>query len=87
MNKTDLERYYLSILPIKRMYDLGLITKKEFNDSEKFLAEKYCINNSNLYRLNDLTIKPTRVINSVTKEEVIGNEKSNNKNRTVTRIT
>jgi hypothetical protein len=87
MERSNLEQYLLSIQPAKSMRDEGIITHQEYSKIELFLAEKYCINKGNLYRLNDLTIPPTKVINSVTQEEVNKNEQNNNKDRSITRIT
>ncbi len=87
MKQDNTEKYLLSISPIHEMFKNGLITKKEYFEAEEFIAKKYCINKGNLYRLNDLTIPPTKVINSVTQEEVNKNEQNNNKDRSITRIT
>lgn len=86
MVRSNLEMYYLSIAPIKSMYDDGLMTKQEYIKAEYFLAEKYCINNGNLYRLIDLTIPRSRVIDIVPIEEVKNNEQNNNENRHITKV-
>lgn len=87
MKRSNLEKYLLSISPINEMYKNGLLIKKEYLEAEDFLAKRYCINKGNLYRLNDLTIPPNKVINSVMQEEVNKNEQNDNNNRSITRIT
>jgi len=86
MERSDLEKYYMSIEPIKAMFEEGVITKSEYIKSEAFLADKYCIKNGNLYRLNHLTKPPKRVIYSVTKEEVKDEGKEDNQTRSVTQV-
>ena len=87
MKRSNLEKYLLSISPIYEMLKKDILTKKEYSEAEHFLAKKYCINKGNLYRLNDLTIAPDKVINSVTQEEESKNEQNDNKNRSITRVT
>lgn len=58
MKRTKLERYYLSMAPIRTLLIEGVISKNEYYKSEQFLANKYCINEGNLYRLKDLTFDP-----------------------------
>ena len=86
MKRSDLEKYYLSIAPIKSMFDQGIINKSEYLKVESFLSNKYCIKNGNLYRLNHLTKPPKRVIYSVTKEEVKDEGKENNQTRSITQV-
>jgi len=86
MERSNLERYYLSIAPMKLMYDDGLMTKQDYIKAESFLAEKYCIKKGNLYRLIDLTIPRNRVIDILPAEEVKFNEKDNNEDRHVTKV-
>ncbi len=84
MNRTKLERYYLSMAPIKTMLEQGVISKKEYYKSEQFLADKHCINKGNLYRLKDLTFEPNKVIYSMTEEGADLNETNNTENRSNT---
>ena len=86
MERTNLEKYYLSIAPIKLMFDTGIIDKPDYQKAESFLAEKYCIKKGNLYRLNDLTIPSKRVIYRVSEEEVHNDEKNCNQSKHVTQI-
>ena len=86
MKRSDLEKYYLSVAPIKSLYDQGIINKTEFIKSETFLADKYCIKIGNLYRLNNLTKPSKRVIYSVTNEEVKDETKKDNQARSVTQV-
>ncbi|MFA5283915.1 MAG: SHOCT domain-containing protein, partial [Bacilli bacterium] len=62
MKRSNLEKYYLSIAPVKLMVDKGVITKQDYLKAESLLADKYCIKNGSLYRLIDLTIPRNRVI-------------------------
>lgn len=86
MNRTNLEKYYLSIAPLKLMFDGGIIDKHDYLKAELYLAEKYCIKKGNLYRLNDLTIPSKRVIYRVSEEEVYNDEKNSNQSKHVTQI-
>jgi len=86
MERTNLEKYYLSIAPIKLMFDTGIIDKLDYQKAESFLAEKYCIKKGNLYRLNDLTIPSKRVIYRVSEEEEHNDEKNSNQSKHVTQI-
>jgi len=86
MERSNLEKYYLSIEPIKKMFELGILTKSEYQKAETFLADKYCIKKGNLYRLNDLTIPRNKVINSVNIEEVTPDGKDNNQARRITAV-
>ncbi len=85
MERSSFEKYLLSIVPIKTMFDIGLLAKQEYNNAEHYLAEKYCIKKGNLYRLFDLTIPLSRVIDSVTIEEV-KHEEENHEFRYVTKV-
>ena len=76
MDCSNVEKHLLSVVPVKTMFDMGLLVKQEYNQSEHYLADKYCINKGNLYRLIDLTIPPSRVIDSVSNQEVKDEEES-----------
>ena len=76
MNRSNVEKYLLSVLPVKTMFDMGLLVKQEYKQAEHFLADKYCIKKGNLYRLIDLTIPPSRVIDRVSNQEVKYEEES-----------
>lgn len=71
MNRENLERYYHSLLPFKKMLNEGEISKDEYDKIEGFLAKKNCIKNSNLYRANDLINNAFRVMYVIPKQEVI----------------
>lgn len=86
MNRSDLEKYYLSMKPFETMLESGIITSQEYQKAESFLAKKYCIKKDSLYRLICLTIPPSRVIDSVSKEEVIIDEENHNQVRRITQI-
>jgi hypothetical protein len=86
MERSNMEMYYLSITPMKLMYDEGLITKQDYQKAESFLAEKYCIKKGNLYRLNHLTIPRNRVIYMIPEEEANSNEKNYNEVRRITQV-
>lgn len=87
MKRSNLEKYYLSMKPLSEILDTGILSKDNYLIAEKFLAEKYCINKGNLYRLNDLTIPHNKVINGVTEEEVNTNGKDSNQDKFVFEIT
>lgn len=75
MNREHYEQYLSSLMVIKQMLNLGLLSDKEYNESENLLANKYCINKGNLYRQNNLIIKDFRVIYVMENKDVQhGNE-------------
>lgn len=75
MNREHYEQYLSSLMIFKQMLHLGLLSDKEYNESENLLSNKYCINKGNLYRQNDLIIKDFRVIYVMENKEVQhGNE-------------
>jgi len=76
MDRSNVEKYLLSLVPVKTMFDMGILEKQEYTKTEHYLAEKYCINKGNLYRLIDLTIPSNRVIDSVSIKEVKDEEES-----------
>ena len=86
MERSNLEKYYLSMAPIKKMFDIGTITNPEYQKAESFLADKYCIKKGNLYRLNHLTIPRSRVIYMITEEEVKSNEQNHNQVKHITQV-
>jgi len=85
MDRSNVEKYLLSVVPVKTMFDKGLLVKQEYNQAEHYLAEKYCIKKGNLYRLIDLTIPPSRVIDRVSFEEV-KDEKDSHKYKHITKV-
>jgi uncharacterized protein YqgQ len=84
--KTNLEKYFLSIKPVMGMFNEGILSKSDFIKAESFIADKYCINKNNLYRLNNLTKPPKQVIYSVSKKEVKDETKEDNETRIITKI-
>jgi len=86
MNRTDLEKYYLSMKSITAMHNEGLIANDEYDKAESLVADKYCIKTGSLYRLNHLTIPRTRVIDSVSKKEVNIHEENHNQVRRITQV-
>ena len=68
------------------MHDEGLISNNEYDKAEDFMADKYCIKTDNLYRLNHLTIPRSRVIDSVSKEEVNIYEENHHQVRRITQV-
>ena len=76
MERSNVEKYLLSVVPVKTMFDMRLLVKQEYNQAEHYLAEKYCIKKGNLYRLIDLTIPSSRVIDRVSFKEVKDEEES-----------
>jgi hypothetical protein len=76
MDRSNVEKYLLSVVPVKSMFDIGLLVKHEYSQAEHYLADKYCIKKGNLYRLIDLTIPSNRVIDRVSFKEVKDEEES-----------
>ena len=76
MDRSNVEKYLLSVVPVKIMFNMGLLAKQEYNQAEHYLADKSCINKDNLYHLIDLTIPPSRVIDRVSIKEVKDEEES-----------
>jgi hypothetical protein len=85
MKRANIEKYYLSMAPIQKMFEEKLISKQDYQKAESFLAEQYCINKGNLYRLNDLTILSKRVI-YVLSEEDKAHEKNHHQTRCITEV-
>ena len=85
MERSNLEKYFLSITPMKLMLEEGLLTKPDFIKAESFLADKYCIKKGNLYRLIDLTIPRNRVIDILPAEEV-KDEENNYQYKHITKV-
>ncbi|AUD65475.1 hypothetical protein BK011_07130 [Tenericutes bacterium MZ-XQ] len=86
MKRSNLEKYLLSITPLKTMFEKGIMTKQDYQKAESHLADKYCIKKGNLYRLIDLTIPLKRVIYSVSEEEVNHDKENSNKSKRVTQV-
>ena len=86
MKRSNIEKYYLSIAPVKSMLEKGVITKQDYLKAESYLADKYCIKNGHLYRQNNLTIPRSQVIDMVPEEEVNDNGEDNFQARRVTKI-
>jgi hypothetical protein len=76
MDRSNEEKYLLSVVPVKTMFNMGLLAKQEYNQAEHYLADKYCIKKGNLYRLIGLTIPSSRVIDRVSFKEVKDEEES-----------
>jgi hypothetical protein len=86
MERTNLEKYFLSIAPFRKMLEKGMMAKQDYQKAESFLADKYCIKKGNLYRLIDLTIPSKRVIYRVSEEEVKHDNENNNQSKRVIQI-
>lgn len=52
--KTDVLMYYSSMLQARKMLDLQLISLEDYKQIEELIANKYCIKDISIYRLNDL---------------------------------
>lgn len=84
--KSNIERYYMALAPIRAMERSGIITHSEFLKAEDFLARKYYLNKHNIYRLNDLINIEKRGMYIVPKKEAQNDTKENNYNRSVAEI-
>jgi len=85
MDSSNVEKYLLSVEPVKTMLDMGLLVKHEYNQAEHYIADKYCIKKGNLYRLIDLTIPSSRVIDRVSFKEV-KDEEDSHKYKHITKV-
>ena len=85
MEITNIEKYYSSMLPVRKMLESKIISEEDYKKAETHLAEKYCIKISNIYRLNDLIKTPFRVMYICDKKEV-KNDDRNRENQSVTKI-
>jgi len=85
MERTNLEKYLLSMIQVKNMKDSGIIGKLDYLKAESYLADKYGIQKGNLYRQIDLTIPASRVIDRVPMKEVRYEESNDIKH--ITQIT
>lgn len=86
MDRTNLELYYSSMVPVVKMREAGVINAHEFKIAESFLAEKYCIKISNLYRQIDLLLPKNRAIYMMTKEEEEKDEENSYQTRSITKV-
>lgn len=84
--RSNIERFYMALAPIRAMERSGILTHLEFLKAEDFLARKYYLNKHNIYRLNDLINIEKRVIYTVPKKEAQNDTKEHNDNRSVTEI-
>lgn len=66
----NIEKYYSSLAPIIAMKNIGIIKNLDYKKSEEFLAKKYCIKKSSIYRANNLINSSFRAIYIVPKTEV-----------------
>ena len=85
MEITNVEKYYSSILPVRKMLDSKIISEEDYKKAEAHLADKYCIKISNVYRLNDLIKTPFRVM-YIHDEKEVKNDDRNRENQSVTKI-
>ena len=82
---SNIELYLAALNIVKKMLEDGIIDKKDFDAAETYLANKHCIKDKSIYRLNKL-------INDQDYGMYIGEEKedkndSNKEDRIVTKIT
>lgn len=84
--RSNIERYYMALAPIRAMERSGILTHGEFLKAEDYLARKYYLNKHNIYRLNDLINIEKRAIYIAPKKEAQNDTKENKDNRSVTEI-
>lgn len=60
--------YYSTMLQARKMYDLQLISLEDYKQIEELIANKYCIKDISIYRLNDL-IDPSLLGNIIPEKE------------------
>ena len=81
---SNIELYLATLNIVKKMLEDGIIDKKDFDAAETYLANKHCIKDKSIFRLNELIIEPKRVINIG--EEKEANNGENNNDKTVKKI-
>ncbi|MDD3130158.1 MAG: hypothetical protein PHW21_07295 [Candidatus Izemoplasmatales bacterium] len=86
MERSNLEKYYLSIAPITDMFTKSILSRDNYIKAEVFLAEKYCIKKGNLYRLNNLTNTLKRGIDMIPGKEVNNDGKDDNQIRCISEV-
>lgn len=87
MDRVKIEQYYKSLIPIREMLKKGLLSDKDFQIAEDFLAKKYCIKKDSLYRANDLINNRFRAIYILPKKEDQNGSETDNKDRCITKVT
>ena len=78
MDKNQYTSYLNSLFFFKKLRNCSVISEKEYEFAEDYLAKKYCINKGNLYRQNELINKAFRAIYVTGKLEVKSNENNEN---------
>lgn len=74
MNKTNICKYYSSLLLYKKLLFDGDISQQEYDKIETNLAKKYCIKIDSIIRSNELINSSFRAIYVSAKKEVITND-------------
>jgi hypothetical protein len=69
-HRINVENYYASLIQLKRMLTLNIISIDDFVRCERIIADKHCIKVSSIYRSNDL-IDSSLNGNIITKKGVI----------------
>mgnify|MGYP000896488445 CR=1 FL=1 len=53
-HRINVENYYASLMQLKRMLALNIISNDDFIRCDGIIADKYCIKISSIYRSNNL---------------------------------
>lgn len=64
LNYDNIRNYFNSLIIVKSMLNLQIVSKEDAIKSEFFLAKKCCIKLDSIYRLNDLINDENRVMYS-----------------------
>lgn len=86
MNRTSIENYYLSLIAIKSMQKLGIISDIEFRKAESLIAKRNCISDGSIYRTKNLINPGFRAINVTDRKEVENDGNEDNETKRVTTI-
>ena len=87
MDRENLEKYFSSIAIVKTMLSQGYLNPKDYAIAEEYLAQKYGIKKDNLFRVNELIIPLSRVMNTVGENDTKSSNENYHQTRHVTKIT
>jgi hypothetical protein len=86
MDRDNLEKYLSSVALVTTMLAQGLISQDDYDLAEEFMASKYGIKKNNLFRLNELIIPLSRVMNTVGGNDTKKTHENNHQDRHITKI-
>jgi len=86
MDRGNIENYLSSMAIVHTMLSNRLISQDDYDIAEEFLASKYGIKKDNLFRVNELIIPLSRVMNTVGENDTKINYENNHQDRHITKI-